>query len=110
MAIPGGPALADTSISGLPDLRLLRELARGTAVATSTQRSYGKRSHWLCFGPHDKCPAFACLAIGLLLEAAWLFACLMLIALDVVRNVRWRRDYEASLCRLIRSIRRRESI
>jgi hypothetical protein len=48
--------------------------------------------------------------IGLLLEAAWLFACLMLIALDVVRNVRWRRDYEASLCRLIRSIRRRESI
>ena len=48
--------------------------------------------------------------IGLFLEAAWLFTCLMLIALDVVRNVRWRRDYEASLCRLIRSIRRPESI
>jgi hypothetical protein len=48
--------------------------------------------------------------IGFLLEAAWLFACLMLIALDIVRNVRWRRDYEASLCRLIRSTRRRESI
>jgi hypothetical protein len=48
--------------------------------------------------------------IGLFLEAAWLFTCLMLIALDVVRNVRWRRDYEASLCRLIRSMRRPESI
>jgi len=66
MAIPGGPALADTSISGLANRRLLRELARGMAVATSTQRSYGKRSHWLCFGPHDKCPAFACLADRLL--------------------------------------------
>jgi hypothetical protein len=47
---------------------------------------------------------------SILLEAAWLFTCLMLIALDVVRNVRWRRDYEASLCRLIRTSRRPESI
>jgi hypothetical protein len=48
--------------------------------------------------------------VSIFLEAAWLFACFMLIALDVVRNVRWRRDYEASLCRLIRSIRRPKSI
>jgi hypothetical protein len=48
--------------------------------------------------------------VGLFLEAGWLFTCLMLIALDVVRNVRWRRDYEVSLCRLIRSMRRPESI
>ena len=48
--------------------------------------------------------------VGIFLEAAWLFTCFMLIALDVVRNVRWRRDYEASLCRLIRTMRRRESI
>jgi len=48
--------------------------------------------------------------IGILLDAAWLFTCFMLIASDVVRNVRWRRDYEASLCRLIRSMRRRESM
>ena len=48
--------------------------------------------------------------IGIFLDGVWLLSCLLLIALDVVRNVRWRRDYEASLCRLIRSIRRRESI
>jgi hypothetical protein len=48
--------------------------------------------------------------VTIFLEAAWLFACFMLIALDVVRNVRWRRDYEASLCRLIRTSRRPESI
>jgi hypothetical protein len=45
---------------------------------------------------------------GLCLEAAWLFTCFMLIASDVVRNVRWRRDYEVSLCRLIRTTRRPE--
>ena len=44
--------------------------------------------------------------LGLFLEAAWLFTCFTFIALDVVRNVRWRRDYEASLCRLIRTMRR----
>src|SRR5262245_11177510 len=48
--------------------------------------------------------------VGFFLEAAWLFACYMLIASDVVRNVRWRRDYEASLCRLIRTMRRPKSI
>jgi hypothetical protein len=48
--------------------------------------------------------------VGLFVEAAWLFICFMLIASDVVRNVRWRRDYDASLCRLIRSMRRPESI
>ena len=42
---------------------------------------------------------------GLFFEAAWLFTCFTFIALDVVRNVRWRRDYEASLCRLIRTMR-----
>jgi hypothetical protein len=42
---------------------------------------------------------------GLFFEAAWLFTCFMFVALDVVRNVRWRRDYEASLCRLIRTMR-----
>ena len=48
--------------------------------------------------------------VSILLETAWLFTCFMLIASDVVRNVRWRRDYEASLCRLIRTMRRSESI
>ena len=46
----------------------------------------------------------------LCLEAAWLFTCFMLIASDVVRNVRWRRDYEATLCRLIRTMRPPESV
>jgi len=50
------------------------------------------------------------LPLGFFVEAAWLFTCFMLIALDVVRNVRWRRDYEASLCRLIRTMSRPESI
>lgn len=48
--------------------------------------------------------------IGILMEAAWLSSCIMLIASDIVRNVRWRRDYEASLCRLIRTMRRPKSI
>lgn len=48
--------------------------------------------------------------VGIVLGAAWLFTCCMLIALDVVRNVRWRRDYEVSLCRLIRTSRRPEAI
>ena len=39
--------------------------------------------------------------VGILIDAVWLLTCFMLIASDVVRNVRWRRDYEASLCRLI---------
>jgi hypothetical protein len=32
--------------------------------------------------------------VSIFLEAAWMFTCFMLIASDVVRNVRWRRDYE----------------
>lgn len=48
--------------------------------------------------------------IGIFIEAGWLFTCFMLIALDVVRNVRWRRDYEVSLCRLFRTMGRPESI
>ena len=48
--------------------------------------------------------------IGIFLDAAWLLSSFLLIALDVVRNVRWRRDYEASLCRLVRTMRSRESI
>jgi hypothetical protein len=43
--------------------------------------------------------------VGIFVEAAWLFTCFILIASDVVRNVRWRRDYEVSLCRLIRKVR-----
>ena len=43
--------------------------------------------------------------IGILLDAIWLFSCLLLIASDVVRNVRWRRDYESSLRRMIRTMR-----
>jgi hypothetical protein len=46
---------------------------------------------------------------GIFVEPAWLFICFISIALDVVRNVRWRRDYEASLCRLIRATRRPKS-
>ena len=45
------------------------------------------------------------LPVGIFVEAAWLFTCFILIASDVVRNVRWRRDYEVSLCRLIRTVR-----
>jgi hypothetical protein len=48
--------------------------------------------------------------IGIFIDAAWLFTCFMLIASDIVRNVRWRRDYEVSLCRLIRTMRRPESM
>ena len=43
--------------------------------------------------------------IGIFLDAIWLLSCLLLIAFDVVRNVRWRRDYESSLSRMIRTMR-----
>jgi hypothetical protein len=46
--------------------------------------------------------------IGLFLDVVWLFTSSLLIASDKVRAIRWRRDYEASLCRLIRSIRKRK--
>jgi hypothetical protein len=42
--------------------------------------------------------------VCIFVEGAWLLTCFMLIASDVVRNVRWRRDYEVSLCRLIRTM------
>jgi hypothetical protein len=42
--------------------------------------------------------------IGIFLDAIWLFSCLLLVAFDVVRNVRWRRDYESSLRRMIRTM------
>jgi uncharacterized PurR-regulated membrane protein YhhQ (DUF165 family) len=48
--------------------------------------------------------------LGLFLEAARLFTCFMFIALDVVRNVRGGRDYEASPWRLIRTMRSPEAI
>jgi hypothetical protein len=48
--------------------------------------------------------------MGVFLDAFWLLSCFLLVALDVVRNVRWRRDYETSLCRMIRTIQSRESI
>lgn len=43
--------------------------------------------------------------IGIFLDALWLLSCFLLIAFDIVRNVRWRRDYESSLCRMIRTMR-----
>jgi hypothetical protein len=46
--------------------------------------------------------------VGIFLEAAWLPGCFLLVALDVVKNVRWRRDYEKSLCRMIRTMQSRE--
>ena len=48
--------------------------------------------------------------IGLFLDVIWLFISSLLIASDTVRAVRWRRDYEASLWRLIRHRRRRKTI
>ena len=47
---------------------------------------------------------------GLLLDVVWLSISSLLIASDTVRAIRWRRDYEASLRRLIRSMRRRKTI
>ena len=48
--------------------------------------------------------------VGIFVDAAWLFTSFLLVASDVVRNVRWRRDYEASLGRLIRTMRRPKSM
>jgi hypothetical protein len=48
--------------------------------------------------------------IGLFLDAGWLFISSLLIASDTVRAMRWRRDYEASLWRLIRHRRKRKTI
>jgi hypothetical protein len=46
--------------------------------------------------------------IGIFIEAVWLFICSMLIASDIVRNVRWRRDYEVGLCLMLRTMQRPE--
>ena len=48
--------------------------------------------------------------IGFLLDVIWLVISSLLIASDTVRGVRWRRDYEASLERLVRSARRKKKI
>jgi hypothetical protein len=48
--------------------------------------------------------------IGVFLDAVWLLSCFLLIAFDVVRKVRWRRDYERSVCRMIRTMEGRESM
>jgi|ERR1700716_938303 hypothetical protein len=47
---------------------------------------------------------------GLFLDVVWLFISFLRFTSDTVRAVRWRRDYEASLQRLIRSVRSRGTI
>jgi len=44
---------------------------------------------------------------GILLDLIWLIISSLLVASDTVRSNRWRRDYEAALDRLIRSMERR---
>ena len=44
--------------------------------------------------------------IGILLDLAWLVINSLVVASDTVRSNRWRRDYEASLERLTRGVRR----
>jgi hypothetical protein len=41
---------------------------------------------------------------GILLDLIWLIISSLLVASDTVRTNRWRRDYEAALDRLIRSV------
>jgi hypothetical protein len=48
--------------------------------------------------------------IGILLDLIWLVINSVLVASDTVRLNRWRRDYEAALERLIRSVERRKTI
>ena len=43
--------------------------------------------------------------VGVLLTTAWCFTMLGAIARDVVRSIRWRRDYEVSITRIMRSQR-----
>jgi hypothetical protein len=47
---------------------------------------------------------------GILLDLIWLIVNSLLVASDIVRTNRWRRDYEAALERLIRAMERRETI
>jgi hypothetical protein len=46
---------------------------------------------------------------GILLDLVWLIISSLLVASDTVRTNRWRRDYEAALDRLIRSVGKRRS-
>jgi hypothetical protein len=48
--------------------------------------------------------------IGVFLGAIWLLSCFLLIAFDAVRKIRWRRDYERSVYRMIRTMEGRESM
>jgi hypothetical protein len=48
--------------------------------------------------------------IGILLDLIWLVINSVLVASDTVRLNRWRRDYEAALERLLRSVERRKTI
>jgi hypothetical protein len=41
---------------------------------------------------------------GILLDLIWLIISSLMVASDTVRTNRWRRDYEAALDRLIRSV------
>ena len=43
--------------------------------------------------------------VGVFLTTAWCFTMLGAIARDVVRTIRWRRDYEVSISRIMRSQR-----
>ena len=43
--------------------------------------------------------------VGVFLTTAWCFTMLGAIARDVVRTIRWRRDYEVSITRIMRSQR-----
>jgi hypothetical protein len=46
---------------------------------------------------------------GYFLDVIWLVGSFLVIASDTVRVVRWRRDYEASLERLVRANRRKKT-
>jgi hypothetical protein len=48
--------------------------------------------------------------IGILLDLIWLVINSGLVASDTVRSNRWRRDYEAALERLIRSVERKRTL
>ena len=43
--------------------------------------------------------------VGVLLTIAWCFTMLSAIARDIVRSIRWRREYEVSITRIMRSQR-----
>jgi hypothetical protein len=47
---------------------------------------------------------------GILLDLIWLIISSLLVASDTVRANRWRRDYEAALERLIRSMEEKRTL